>query len=217
MEVFCGALTTKSIKSFDVQKIYWDVDGNLRQGTSDRKREEELLHVLERDCGDDSDPTQVWVVIPSRWIRNWLLFAHLKLSGEPPGPIDIGPLIKEDPTAEGGWRPKNTLQPPSRNKIETGDYAKLEFDVKPGQYRRIPYQAWEVLVSLYGQTEPKFCIAVKGNTEPTPASDINRWRIFKHNLNINPAELPDAKVLDIEEVKKEQKKKKALFAAMGLK
>ena len=69
----------RNAHSFDVKKVYWDVDGNLRQGTYDRKREEELLHVLERDCGDDSDPNQVWMIIPSRWIRNWLLFSHLKL------------------------------------------------------------------------------------------------------------------------------------------
>jgi hypothetical protein len=52
------------------------------------------------------------MIVPSRWVRKWLLFAHVK-AGEPPGPIDMWPLLKQDNTAPGGWRPINTLEPPS--------------------------------------------------------------------------------------------------------
>ena len=205
-----------NMKSYDVQKIYWDVDGNLRQGLSKRDRDEELLQILEDDDGNDGDPNQVWMIIPSRWVRNWLLFTHLKLRSEPPGPIDIGALIKEDESAEGGWRPKNTLQPPTRNKIDTGDYSKPEFDVKPGHYRRVPLDVWRGLVDLYGQTEPKFCIAVKGNTKETPASDLKRWRIFQSPTGVVVADLPEPIVENAEEAKKEVEHKKRLFAAMGM-
>ena len=39
----------KLIKSFDTKRIFWDVDGNLRQGTTTRSRDEEILHMLEHD------------------------------------------------------------------------------------------------------------------------------------------------------------------------
>lgn len=207
-------------KSYDVKKIFWDADGNLRQGLSDRVREEELLHILERDCGDDSDPNQVWMIIPSRWIRNWLLFAHLKLASEPPGPIDIGSLIKKDDSESNpdpsGWRPIKTLTPPTRTKIDTGDYSKPEFDVKPGQYRRIPRDVWDQLVDMYGLTEPQYCIAVKGNTPETPSSDLSRWRIFTDPHEVDESALPEPKVRDAAEVKKEIEHKRRLFAALGM-
>jgi hypothetical protein len=51
------------------------------------------------------------MIIPSRWIKQWLLFAHFKVC-EAPGKIDMFLLLKADPTVEGGWRPKKTLRPP---------------------------------------------------------------------------------------------------------
>jgi len=210
-----AAKKPKVVKSFDIKKIFWDVDGNLRQGTTERSREEEVLHVLEHDSGIDENTEQVWIIIPSRWIRDWLLFAYHKLSKEPPGPIDISSLIKEDASVEGGWRPKNTLQPPTRTKVETGDYAKVQWEVKPGQFRRIPFEVWQLIIELYGQTGVQFCIAVKGNSELTPANDIKRWRIFQDPLKIDTSVLPECEVLDKEAVKKEEKKKRALFAALG--
>jgi len=206
----------KNRKSYDVKKIYWDVDGNLRQGLSHRSRDEELLQIIEDDDGNDEDPSQVWMIIPSRWVRDWLLFTHLKLNSTPPGPIDVGVLIKQDEGVEGGWRPKNTLQPPSRNKIDTGDYSKPEFDVKPGHYRRVPLDVWKGLVSLYGLTEPQFCIAVKGNTRDTPASNLSRWRIFQSPTGVVEGDLPEPTVVNAEEAKKEIEHKRRLFAAMGL-
>jgi hypothetical protein len=206
----------KVIKSFDIKRIFWDVDGNLRQGTTERSREEEVLHILEHDSGNDENIDQVWIIIPSRWVRNWLLFAYHKMSKDPPGPVDISSLIKEDATVDGGWRPKNTLLPPTRTKVETGDYAKIEWEVKPGNYRRIPFECWELIVGLYGQTGPQFCIAVKGNSELTPASDVSRWRIFQDPLKLDSSILPVCVVVDKEEVKKEEREKRALFSAMGM-
>jgi hypothetical protein len=51
------------------------------------------------------------LIIPSRWVRKWLLHAHYKVC-DAPGRIDMYPLLQQDDTVEGGWRPKNTLQPP---------------------------------------------------------------------------------------------------------
>jgi hypothetical protein len=64
------------------------------------------------------------MIVPSRWIRQWLLFAHIK-SGQPPGPINMWPLLKQDATEPGGWRPLKTLLPPS---TEFGNE-------RPGHYR----------------------------------------------------------------------------------
>lgn len=81
------------------------------------------------------------MIIPSRWVRKWLLFCHIKV-GDPPGPIDMVSLLTQDPLVVGGWRPKNTLLPPSTKFGEE----------RPGHYRRITLEAWINLVDLYGVT-----------------------------------------------------------------
>ena len=50
------------------------------------------------------------MIVPSRWIREWLLFAYYKTANEP-GPITMSTLL----TADGNnwWRPLKTLRPPS--------------------------------------------------------------------------------------------------------
>lgn len=70
----------------------------------------------------------------------WLLFAHYKLIGDPPGPIDMLSLLKKDSTVPGGWRAKKNLLPPSTKFGEE----------RPGHYRRISLEAWIQLVDLYG-------------------------------------------------------------------
>ena len=75
----------KKAEPFDISKIYWDGDGNLRHGTTERNRDQEILELLQSDTSDQSDNNQVWVIMPSRWIRLWLQFAYVKL-GDPPGP-----------------------------------------------------------------------------------------------------------------------------------
>ena len=58
---------------------YQDQDGNLRYGESDRNRDEEIIAILQADCNDDAvDPSQLWMIIPSRWVKQWILFAHFK-------------------------------------------------------------------------------------------------------------------------------------------
>ncbi len=60
--------------------------------------------------------------------------------GDPPGPIDMLSLIKQDRNAPGGWRAKKSLLAPS-NKFG---------EERPGHYRRISLEAWVHLVDLYG-------------------------------------------------------------------
>jgi hypothetical protein len=64
------------------------------------------------------------MIIPSRWLRMWILFTYIKI-GDPPGPIDMLSLLKQDPTVAGGWRPKKSLVPPSTKLGEE----------RPGHYR----------------------------------------------------------------------------------
>lgn len=111
-----------------------------RHGRSDRNRDEEILAVLQADSCKEEDPTAVWMIIPSRWLKMWLLFTHFKVEPSPPGPIDMLSLLKQDPTVIGGWRPKKNLLPPSTK----------EGEVRPGHYRRITIEAWIQLVDLYG-------------------------------------------------------------------
>jgi hypothetical protein len=64
------------------------------------------------------------MIVPSRWVRAWLLFAHFKV-GDPPGPIDMLSLLKQDKETPGGWRAKKGLLPPSTKFGEE----------RPGHYR----------------------------------------------------------------------------------
>jgi hypothetical protein len=64
------------------------------------------------------------MIIPSRWVRKWLLFVHVKI-GDPPGPIDMFSLLVQDSKSPTGWRPKRTLLPPSTDFGEE----------RPGHYR----------------------------------------------------------------------------------
>ena len=203
--------------SYDAQKIYWDCDGNLRQGLSDRRREEEMLKILENDTVEDESPDKVWYIIPSRWVRNWLIFAHLKLSENAPGPIDLSTLIKDDEKNPGWYRPKKTLQPPSKRRVEGGDFAKQEYEIKPGHFRRIGYDTWKSLISLYGIEEPKFTICVLGNTKDSSADDTSRWVIFSGGdpLKIDKSILPEPIIEDKAAVEEQARRKRKMFENMG--
>lgn len=114
-------------------------------GTSDRNRDDELIQLLQADTNDETDPEKLWqvvdirelsfrfdnvqsdftrMIIPSRWIREWLLFAHFKLR-DSPGKINMWSLLKED---AGTWRPKRNLKAPI---IEDG----AKGEEHPGHYR----------------------------------------------------------------------------------
>ena len=79
----------------------------------------------------EEDMTTLWIIIPSRWIKKWLIFAHMKL-GEEPGRIDTKILLVQDKKAFNGWRPLMTLKPPNADRVT---------DVKapetPGHYRLV--------------------------------------------------------------------------------
>jgi hypothetical protein len=133
----------------DPKNIYWDDYGNLRLGMTKRDRTDELLQLLMRDKTEDVD---LWVIIPSRWLRQWLIFAHLK-RGDPPGKIDTRILLTKDKKTPSGWRPKLSLKPPS--------LAQDKFDESsPGHFRRITLEAWTILVEMYDVEEGAPAIAV---------------------------------------------------------
>lgn len=85
------------------------------------------------------------MIIPSRWVRQWLLFAHIK-AGNAPGPINMWPLLKEDRTEAGGWRPLKTLLPPS---TEFGNE-------RPGHYR------WDFYKIILWEAKPPILLFGSG-------------------------------------------------------
>lgn len=155
-------------KIYDIAKIYWDTDGNLRVGKSSRNRDDEVVEILENDNNgtDKSSETALWVIVPSRWLRKWLIFAHMKL-GEEPGKIDTKMLLVQDPKAFNGYRPLMTLKPPNYEQNHNPSAKET-----PGHYRRISLAAFEKLVDLYGLNGPVIC--VRG----FPYDDLYRWRVF---------------------------------------
>lgn len=187
-----GNQTTKAIREdevFPLNRIYWDGDGNLRHGNTSRNREDEVLQMLQKDSNNEDDPTKLWIIVPSRWIRKWLMFAQLKIQGAiEPGRIDMFSLLVADKTAPTGWRPKNTLMPPSN---EFGN----EFC---GHYRRISLEAWIKILELYDCHG--YAIAVRG----VPYDDKSRWGLFKNPRLIDVNQLPEPVLPDEEE--KEEKK-----------
>ena len=171
--------------SFDPRKIFWDVDGNLRHGNTTRNREEELLQILQADSKDETDPRKIWMIMPSKWLRSWLIFVHYKL-GDPPGPIDMFSLLKYD-SRTSDWRPKKNLIKPASNPHPQADSA------QPGHYRRISVEAWIKFIDLYGING--YAIAVRG----IPYDTIDRWRVFPNPRLIDINKLPAP---EIEEEKK---------------
>jgi len=162
-------------KIYEIQNIYWDTDGNLRVGNSSRSRDDEVIAILENDNNgpvEDAE-TALWVVVPSRWLRKWLIFAHMKL-GEEPGKIDTNMLLAKDPKAFNGYRPLMTLKPPNHLQDMNPQAAET-----PGHYRRIGLRAFEKLVELYGLSGPVIC--VRG----FPFDDLYRWRVFPTVQDIN--------------------------------
>lgn len=66
------------------------------------------------------------VIIPSRWLRQWLLFAHVR-QGEEPGKVNTNSLLVKDPASPGGYRPNKNIRPPNSNP-DNGEET-------PGHYR----------------------------------------------------------------------------------
>jgi hypothetical protein len=137
-------------------------------GKSSRARDDEVIEILENDSNGpvEESETALWIVVPSRWLRKWLVFAHLKL-GEEPGKIDTKMLLVQDPKAFNGYRPLTTLKPPN---FEQSINPKAK--ESPGHYRRISLSAFQKLVELYGLNGPVIC--VRG----FPYDDLFRWRVF---------------------------------------
>jgi hypothetical protein len=156
---------------YDLNKIYWDADGNLRYGKTTRDRDYEVLTILKADESDADDPdeTKLWMIVPSRWIKFWLLFSHHKIVHEPPGPINTRSLVIKDKTS-GLLRPRNTLNPPTQS--------------DPGHYRRVSLEVWLKLLNMYGCDGP--AIAVLG----APYDEKSRWRLFGTPRLIDSSVLP---------------------------
>lgn len=179
---------------FEIRKIYWDIDGNLRYGSTDRNRDEDVVNILQADSSDESDNTKLWMIIPSRWCRHWLKFTHLKM-GPDPGPIDMASLLVRDSTAPNlGYRPKKDLIPPCTA------FGKET----PGHYRRVTLETWIKLVDLYGVNG--YAIAVLG----IPYDDKKRWRVFKDPKTIDKYSLPEPVIPEEKEEKKVEKKEQLI-------
>ena len=81
------------------------------------------------------------MIIPSRWLRQWLIFTHLKVvlflkvvvqcsllcqTGKEPSKIPMMSLLVRDSKYPGGLRPNRSLLPPNTDE---------ESEVSPGHYR----------------------------------------------------------------------------------
>lgn len=196
---------------YDHNRIYWDIDGNLRLGEISRNRDEEVLELLQLDNPDESDAEKLWMIIPSRWVRKWLLYAHLK-SGEPePGKIDMNTLLVKDEAFspdkfEGasmvkGMRPKNTLKPPNPGLMENDSF--------PGHYRRVGIEVWKKLEGIY--SFEGFPIAVRG----APYDDMTRWRVFKSTAHVKIDLLPPPILEKKDEKDKDKEESKSLMGGVS--
>ena len=67
------------------------------------------------------------MIIPSRWIKEWVMFVHLKIGKEPKS-ITMQSLLVSDPAVEGNLRPNRNLQRPNAEGTEQDEEA-------PGHYR----------------------------------------------------------------------------------
>jgi len=192
--------------SYDPRMIFWDRDGNLRLGSSIRNRDNEVLKILMEDGNDLSDQPAdtIWMVIPSRWARKWVLFAHLRLTNEEPGPVDMFSLQVRDKDEELGWRPKLNLKPPISNSTDPA------VDNFPGHYRLVTlrcYQKIEKLYRVHGHP-----MAVWGE----PFHDVQRWRIFENTREVRLGGRDHLPIPDLVVKQREEEAKKAEAEAAKL-
>jgi hypothetical protein len=68
------------------------------------------MAMLKTDLDDSTRADTVWMLIPARWARKWVLFAHLRITDEEPGRVDMYSLMMPDKNESLGWRPKVNLQ-----------------------------------------------------------------------------------------------------------
>jgi hypothetical protein len=163
----------EELKTRDTRNIYWGTDGNIWTGRSIINRDEELLDLIEKDTYDESDKTSLWVIMPSRWLRRWLLFCKFK-QGEEPGKITMMSLLVKDSAESTGYRAKNTLKPPNYTQIEDPTA-----DDHPGHYRRVTLEVWLKFLEIYGSDGP--ALAVLG----IPYDELVRWSVFMDPKSIS--------------------------------
>ena len=158
--------------SYDIRMIFWDLDGNLRIGNSLRDRDQEVLSVLMVDDSDPESGDEIWILLPSRWARRWVLFSHLRLTDVDPGPINLYNILVKDDGEPLGWRPNLNLKAP------IADHPDPKIENQPGHYRLISLKAFQKLEELYGSKG--YPIAVWGK----PNHDKSRWRVFKSSKHV---------------------------------
>ena len=166
----------------------------MRVGDSVRDRDAEIKKLLELDSTEDTEGNKLWLFIPSRWVRKWLMFASLKLSNEEPGRIDMLSLMMSEPSEPLRVRPKYNMKPP------VCDAADPNVENSPGHYRRVTKECFAALEELYGIDG--YPMAVLGE----PYDDPTRWRIFRSTSSIDPKLLP-APIVEDDESKDEKGKK----------
>ncbi len=160
--------------SYDIRMMFWDLDGNLRIGKSLRDRDEEILKILmtgtdnpDKDVKDEEETgDEVYVLLPSRWLREWVLFAHLRLSEKEPGKINLYNLLTKDKDEALGWRPNLLLEEPIAESTD------MSIENRTGHYRAINLKTFLLFHRLYGVKG--YPIGVWGQ----PIHDKRRWRVF---------------------------------------
>ena len=84
-----------------------------------------LFHIEYHQITNIAD---IRMVVPSRWIKEWLMFSHLKI-GKEPKEITMQSLLVKDPSVPEGLRPNRSLLPPNAEGTEKDAEA-------PGHYRQ---------------------------------------------------------------------------------
>lgn len=146
--------------SYSWHKILYSTAIDFLPGLSSRNRDEEIIKILLADSIDEADLSKVWwvtnshmffswscpyltlvlarilnrMIVPSRWIKEWLMFAHLKV-GKEPKQVTMMSLLVTDPTVPGKLRPNRSLKRPNAEGTSQDEEA-------PGHYR------WGVLQLL---------------------------------------------------------------------
>ena len=99
-------------------------------------------------------------------MREWILFAHLRLSEKEPNKVNLYNLLTKDKDEALGWRPNLLLEEPI---AESSD---MSIDNRTGHYRAVTLKAFLMFERLYGVKG--YPIAVWGQ----PIHDKSRWRVF---------------------------------------
>jgi hypothetical protein len=145
----------------------------LSEDEAKKSPDETLSTIAEND--DENDPTKhelieevndLWYVMDSSWVENWLSHVHLDVNQPGPGPCDNRRLIEWN-NDERKWTGRDGLL--------------MAIKSKTGDYRRVSENVWNAYKKFYPDNGPAISFLMKRSEKcETGKYDVSNWTVHDH-------------------------------------